>query len=347
MSTDLFSLSAYEYLLPPELIAQYPAQPRDSSRLMVIEKSKGHIFEIPFREIVHYLNKHDLLIFNNTKVIPARLPGRRPTGGQAEVFLTNLRSDGSWEAMVRPGKKLDIGGIVHFAEDLSCRIIDILPDGRRVVSFIHEGDLEPLLAKYGQMPLPQYIRKGIEEDTDRQNYQTIYAEKTGAVAAPTAGLHFTEELLSKLEKKEVYQTFLTLHVGLGTFKPVQAEDIRDHRMHPEYFEISEESAQQLNSVKGAGRKVCVGTTSLRSVESAADEQGIVHSGKFRTDIFIYPGYRFKYASALLTNFHLPKSSLLMLVSAFGGYELIREAYSKAVREKFRFFSYGDAMLILE
>lgn len=344
MQNDLYALSSYHYELPQELIAQYPCTPRDSSRLMVVDRASGNISEMVFRDIIDLFSPSDSLVFNDTKVIPSRLFGTRKGGGISEVFLTNKREDTVWEVMVKPGKKLPIGSKVTFGPDFSCEMIDILPDGRRVAQFIADGSFDELLVKYGKMPLPSYIKRDVDRNVDAERYQTVFAANPGALAAPTAGLHFTDDLLKQLHEKQVNKTTVTLHVGLGTFLPVKTEDIRQHQMHMEKCYITEEAARQLNTRKG--KQVCVGTTSVRTLESVADEQGIIIPGEFETRAFIYPGYRFKYVQHILTNFHLPGSTLLMLVSAFAGRELILEAYRKAVKEKYRFFSYGDAMLIL-
>ncbi len=344
--TNLFLKSAYEFDLPKELIAQNPVNPRDHSRLMVINRAKGTIEEIAFHEIRNLLVKGDSLVFNDTKVIPARLMGKRLTGGLTEIFLIKPLEDNKWEALVRPGKKVKEGSLVTFGENFSCVVKDFLPDGRRVIAFNYSGDFYERLAEYGKIPLPPYIEREAEDSVDKERYQTVYASKPGAVAAPTAGLHFTDSLLKTLEAQGVSQQHVTLHVGLGTFRPVEAEDIRHHLMHSERCHLSAETAAVLNQRDPTKRQICVGTTCCRVVETAANEAGVVIPGDYDTNIFIYPGYRFKYVDALLTNFHLPGSTLLMLVSAFGGYDLIREAYAKAIEKKFHFFSYGDAMLIL-
>lgn len=346
MQEDLYALSSYQYHLPSELIAQYPCTPRDSSRLMVVNRQSGNISEMVFRDIIDLLNPGESLVFNDTKVIPSRLIGTRKGGGVSEVFLTNQRAPSVWEAMVKPGKKLIIGSTVTFGPDFSCEVIEILPDGRRVVQFRHSDSFESMLSKYGKMPLPSYIKREAEKEMDDERYQTVYAAKPGALAAPTAGLHFTDELMQRLQNKQIDKTTVTLHVGLGTFLPVKVEDIRLHQMHSERCVITSEAAQKLNARLSGKKQICVGTTCLRTLESIADESGLIVPGEFETRAFIYPGYRFKYVNHLLTNFHLPGSTLLMLVSAFAGRELIREAYEKAVKDRFRFFSYGDAMLIL-
>lgn len=342
---DLYSLLSYQYTLPQELIAQHPCEPRDNSRLMVVDRQSGKITTTTFRDIVHFLQPGDGLVFNDTRVIPARLLGRLSTGGQAEVFLTRRHADGSWDALVRPGKKLKVGAMVEFNSRLSGEVIAVCEDGERRIRFHCQGDLEAVLEESGQIPLPQYIKRQPDKE-DYARYQTVYAANPGAVAAPTAGLHFTEELLQTLEDRGVSRTQITLHVGVGTFKPVQTTDIRAHRMHHERYVVTQEAAAALNSARETRRQVCVGTTCCRTLESAAQNDGKIHAGEYSTDIFIYPGYTFKYVRSMLTNFHLPGSTLLMLVSAFAGYELTMEAYRKAVEERFRFFSYGDAMLIL-
>lgn len=343
---DLYSLSAYRYDLPEELIAQHPCEPRDSSRLMVVNRQTGEISETLFRSFPDFLHKGDSLVFNDTRVIPARLIGKRQSGGQAEIFLTRRHQDGTWDALVRPGKKLTPGTRVIFNPSFSCEIIEVLSSGERRIRFHAVGDLDTMLETCGQIPLPHYIRREPNPE-DAQQYQTVYAAHPGALAAPTAGLHFTHEMLESLDKKGVSQVKVTLHTGLGTFKPVQTEDIRAHLMHEERYLITDEAAGLLNAVTASKAvQICVGTTSCRALEASASEKGIIRPGEFDTNIFIYPGYRFKYVKSLLTNFHLPGSTLLMLVCAFAGYDLVMEAYAKAVKERFRFFSYGDAMLIL-
>lgn len=346
MPKDLHLLSSYQYDLPEELIAQSPCTPRDHSRLMVVDRKNETINEMKFFELKDFLRKGDSLVFNDTKVIPARLFGSRVTGGVTEIFLTKYLGHDLWEVLARPGKKLKIQDLVIFGEDFKAVVMESLEDGRKIVRFQYEGDFEKLLEKYGQIPLPQYIKRSPENEIDKERYQTVYAKSRGAVAAPTAGLHFTTDLLEDLTKKEIHQDFVTLHVGIGTFRPVQVDDIRDHKMHREKVIITDFSAERLNSRPENSRQIIVGTTCCRSLESTVNEEGLILPGEFETDIFIYPGYQFKYVKHLLTNFHLPGSSLLMLVSAFAGYELMMEAYKKAVKEKYRFFSYGDAMLIL-
>lgn len=343
--TELYSLKAYHYDLPKELIAQYPVEPRDSSRLMVINRLCGTIEIMTFCDLPDLLKSGDSFVFNDTRVIPARLLGRRMTGGGAEVFLLKERSLGIWEALVRPGKKIRLGEKVVFADSFSCEVIEVLPNGNRLVEFTWSGEFNAVLSQYGHVPLPQYIERNDSPD-DQERFQTVYAANPGAVAAPTAGLHFTDEMIACCHAKGITHNTLTLHVGVGTFRPVQVEDIREHSMHSEPFWIKERSAEILNLRPPESRQICVGTTSCRALESASTVKGVILPGSYETSIFIYPGYQFKYVQSLLTNFHLPGSSLLMLVSAFGGYELIREAYTRAIKEKFRFYSYGDAMLIL-
>lgn len=346
MSKDLFSLSSYKFHLPQELIAQHPCTPRDSSRLMVVNRSTGDISELVFRDLKDFLNSGDQLIFNNTKVIPARLFGKRQSGGQAEILLIRQYADQSWEVLARPGRRMRPNDVVYFSDDFSCTILETLPSGSKRVSFNYHGDFYANLDKYGQLPLPHYIEREAPTEADKERYQTVYAKQPGAAAAPTAGLHFTQELLNDLSQKRVKQNHITLHTGLGTFKPVQVEDIRQHQMHYETCFITEESARELNTHDKKQRQISVGTTCCRSLESAADDRGFIVSGQYETNIFIHPGYQFKFVNSLLTNFHFPESTLLMLVCAFAGYELTMEAYRKAVLEKYRFFSYGDAMLIL-
>lgn len=349
MSKDLHLLSSYQFNLPENLIAEYPCNPRDHSRLMVIDRASQNFTEMKFCELKNFLEKGDSLVFNDTKVIPARLMGLRQTGGVAEIFLTNRLPgpENIWEVLAKPGKKLKKTDKVYFGDGFFAEILDSLQDGRKLVQFhCQTQDFETLLEKYGQIPLPSYIKRSVEMEVDKERYQTVYANKSGAVAAPTAGLHFTNELIHDLEAKGVSKSFVTLHVGVGTFRPVQVDDIRQHRMHHEKVEISDATATILNNKIKDKKQICVGTTCCRSLESSVNDQGIICPGSHETDIFIYPGYKFKYVDHLLTNFHLPGSSLLMLVSAFAGYELVMEAYKKAVLDKYRFFSYGDAMLII-
>lgn len=340
---DVYNLQSYQFELPEELVAQTPVYPRDSSRLMIVDRKKGEISEMPFRELTSLLNSGDQLIFNNTKVIPARLIGHKETGAKIEVFLSKEKGEAIWEVMVRPAKKMQKGMHIAFNSSFKGEILEKYSDGLVLMKFHSLGSFREELEKAGQIPLPHYIKRNEAKQSDKHDYQTLFAKNEGAVAAPTAGLHFTEEMLHLCRAKGVTLQELTLHVGLGTFKPVVAEDIREHKMHSEEVRISEQTALNLNCSKGL--QIAVGTTSCRALESACFEGKIV-PGRYDTQLFIYPGYSFKFLKALLTNFHLPGSSLLMLVSAFAGKELIYEAYAKAIEKKFRFFSYGDAMLIL-
>ena len=339
--------SDFYYDLPKELIAQDPLEDRSSSRLMVLHAGSGRIEHRVFTDIVDYLRPGDCLVRNNTKVIPARLFGEREdTGAIIELLLLKRREDNVWETLVKPGKKARPGARIRFGDGiLRGEILDILEDGTRRIRFEYQGIFEEILDELGQMPLPPYITHKL---ADKNRYQTVYARYDGSAAAPTAGLHFTEELFEKLEKQGVIVANVTLHVGLGTFRPVKVEDVTEHHMHSEYYRVEPEEAEKINRVRQAGGRIfCVGTTSCRTIESAADEKGRLLSGEGDTDIFIYPGYRFKIMDELITNFHLPESTLLMLVSALAGKEQIMGAYEEAVREKYRFFSFGDAMLILD
>ena len=340
-----YDLSSYQFDLPEELIAQHPVTPRDSSRLMIVEKKSGKMTEVPFREIVHLLNQEDRLVFNNTKVIPARLYGKLSTGGKAEVLLIKELGQNVWKTFVRPGKKIKIGSRIYFTQDAFCEVVEVLDEGERVLRFQYpHTSFDQFLEEAGELPLPHYIRRDAAKPEDSTRYQTVYASRPGAAAAPTAGLHFTPELFQRLEEKNVRSSFVTLHIGPGTFKPVLTEDIREHKMHKEEFWVESEAADSINST--SGRLIAVGTTSCRALEAASLSDGRLVAGHYDTDIFIYPGYEFKKVSHLLTNFHLPGSSLIMLVSSLLGAELTREVYRKAITDKFRFYSYGDAMLIL-
>lgn len=341
---NIYQLESYQFHLPEELIAQQPVYPRDRSRLMIVDRKKGTISETIFNNISEILGSKDQLIMNNTKVIPARLIGFKETGGKVEIFLSKERSYGIWEVMAKPAKKVRVGTKIVFNETFSGHILEVFNEGLLLIKFNHVKSFREELQKAGQIPLPHYIKRN-GESNDHENYQTLFAKNDGAVAAPTAGLHFTKELLNLLQMKGVDLLELTLHVGLGTFKPIVSEDIRNHLMHSEIADISVETARCLNENKTSGLQIAVGTTSCRALESAF-QHGKIQSGTFETNLFIYPGYEFKFVKSLLTNFHLPGSSLLMLVSAFAGVELIKEAYAKAIEKKFRFFSYGDAMLIL-
>lgn len=341
-----FALKSYLYDLPEDLIAQYPCHPRDASRLLVVERDTEKIYEMPFRELCHYLEKGDSLVFNNTKVIPSRLIGQRLSGGKAEVFLLKKISSNNWVALVRPGKKMGIGTRVYFGDGFFCEVIDIIANGQRLVHLEYSGCIEEALEKFGHVPLPHYMRRESINEIDKDRYQTVYAQYPGSVAAPTAGLHFTDEMLKHLIDKGVLIDKITLHIGLGTFLPVKTEDIRFHQMHEEIFEISETTAENLNSRPSCRKQICVGTTTCRALESAASSEGFIQKGKYQTSIFIHPGYKFKYVKNLLTNLHQPGSSLIILVSTFASHELIHNAYQKAIKDRFRFLSYGDAMLIL-
>ncbi|MBO8126762.1 MAG: tRNA preQ1(34) S-adenosylmethionine ribosyltransferase-isomerase QueA [Firmicutes bacterium] len=336
----------FDYHLPEELIAQKPVEPRDSSRLLVLDRRTGETEDTVFREIVWYLEPTDLMVINDTRVRPARLLGRkRGTKGAAEILLLNPKGGDYWEALVRPGKRLKPGAVVEFGPEgeLAAEIVDYTPSRGRIIKFHYQGDFDALLHSLGEVPLPPYIH---EQLSDAERYQTVYSKEEGSAAAPTAGLHFTPGLLEEIKAKGVQFASVTLHVGLGTFRPVEVEEIEEHRMHSEYYQVSLESAELINRAKAEGRRViAVGTTSTRVLETIGSEDGQVQAGSGWTDIFIYPGYRFKVVDALITNFHLPKSTLLMLVSAFAGREKILAAYREAVQKKFRFFSFGDAMFI--
>ena len=343
--SESLKVSDFYYDLPKELIAQDPLAERSASRLLVLDKKSGEITHRSFSDIKEYLTPGDCLVLNNTKVIPARLLGRKEeTDAQVELLPLKRLSDDTWETLVKPGKKLRKGARVTFGEGiLKGEIVKVLPDGNRQVRFTYDGIFEEVLDRLGEMPLPPYITHKLK---DRTRYQTVYAKQEGSAAAPTAGLHFTKELLSEIREIGVQIAEVTLHVGLGTFRPVKAETIEEHEMHTEHCEIGEETAQLINRCKAEGGRVfCVGTTSVRTLESMADDDGLVHAGYRDTDIFIYPGYRFKVPDAIITNFHLPESTLIMLVSAFAGKEAIFKAYESAIRERYRFFSFGDAMLI--
>lgn len=339
--------SDFYYDLPKELIAQDPLEDRSSSRLMVLHRKSGRLEHRQFSDIVEYLKPGDCLVRNNTKVIPARLYGvREDTGAAIELLLLKRRENDVWETLVKPGKKARTGAKISFGEGKLCgEIVDVLEDGNRLIQFQYDGIFEEILDELGQMPLPPYITHKLR---DKNRYQTVYAKYEGSAAAPTAGLHFTEDLFRKLEEKGVIVANVTLHVGLGTFRPVKVEDVTEHHMHSEFYHVEQEEAAKINEAKkNGGRIVCVGTTSCRTIESAADENGRVQPGAEDTDIFIYPGYHFKVLDVLITNFHLPESTLLMLVSALAGKETVMKAYEKAVKERYRFFSFGDAMIILD
>ena len=338
-------LEDFDYNLPEELIAQVPIAKRDESRLMVVDREKRTIEDKVFKDIIDYLEPGDCLVRNNTKVIPARLYGKKETGANVEFVLLKQLEGDIWESIVRPGSKLKPGTKVLFGDGLlEAEILDILEDGTRKVKFTYEGIFNEILDKIGLMPLPPYIHESLKEN-DR--YQTVYAKYEGSAAAPTAGLHFTPELLKKIEEKGIKIANVTLHVGIGTFRPVKEENIEEHKMHTEHFYVKQEDVEKINETKKNGKKViAVGTTSCRVLETIADEKtGLVKQTESDTGIYIYPGYKFKCIDGLITNFHLPKSTLLMLVSALADREFILEAYNKAVKEKYRFFSFGDAMFI--
>ena len=332
------------YDLPEELIAQTPLQQRDSSRLLVLGKESGEVSHRHFYDIIDYLQPGDCLVMNNSRVLPARLLGHRPTGGAVEVLLLRDLGDKRWECLVKPGKKMQVGQEVIFGNgELTATVTAVQEDGNRVVEFHYEGIFLEVLERLGKMPLPPYIKA---ELSDQERYQTVYSKETGSAAAPTAGLHFTNDLLDKIRQKGVKTAFVTLHVGLGTFRPVKADEITEHHMHAELCMIGEETAAVLNETKqNGGRIVCVGTTSCRTLESLVNEDGSFEAKSKWTEIFIYPGYKFKAMNALITNFHLPESTLVMLVSAFAGRENVLNAYEQAVKERYRFFSFGDAMFI--
>ena len=334
--------SDYYFDLPQELIAQDPLTDRTASRLLVMDRKTGEIEHRTFRDITEYLRPGDTLVLNDTKVIPARLLGvKEETGANAEILLLKRVSDRQWETLVKPGKKLRPGARVTFGDgSLRAVILDVLEGGNRLVEFEYEGIFEEVLDRLGEMPLPPYITHKLQ---DKNRYQTVYARYEGSAAAPTAGLHFTEELLDEIRSKGVRTAFVTLHVGLGTFRPVKVDDVTSHHMHTEWYNVSEEAAELINRTHSEGHRViCVGTTACRTVESAADDDGIVKAGADDTSIFIYPGYRFRVMDALITNFHLPESTLVMLVSAFAGRENVLAAYQKAIESGYRFFSFGDA-----
>lgn len=344
-TTQPMKTSDFYFELPEELIAQDPLEDRSSSRLMVVDKKTGEVTHRIFRDIVEYLHPGDCLVINDTKVIPARLIGvREDTGAKIELLLLKRKENDVWETLVKPGKKCRKGAKLVFGSgELHAEIIDVLEDGNRLVQFAYEGIFEEVLDRLGQMPLPPYITHKLK---DKNRYQTVYAKYEGSAAAPTAGLHFTQELLKEIEEMGVKIAKVTLHVGLGTFRPVKVENVLEHHMHSEYYHVSKEAADLINTTRQAGgRIISVGTTSTRTLESVADEDGVIHPGSGNTEIFIYPGYQFKAIDCLITNFHLPESTLLMLVSALAGKEHILAAYEEAVRERYRFFSFGDAMFI--
>ena len=337
--------SDFDYYLPEEQIAQTPAEPRDSSRLLVYDREKDEIYHKHFYDIVDFLKDGDVLVRNNTKVLPARIFAYTENGGKVEVLLLKRFNLTDWEVLVKPGKKARIGAKLTVSQDLSLVVTDIFEEsGPRKVTLTFDGVFEDVISRIGEMPLPPYITEKLK---DKERYQTVYAKVDGSAAAPTAGLHFTDALFEKIKAKGVEVVDVLLHVGLGTFRPVKADNVLEHHMHSEYYEIGEEAAERINKAKKEGRRIiAVGTTSVRTLESAADENGFVKPIKGNTEIFIYPPYKFKCVDALITNFHLPKSTLIMLVASMTGREKILDIYKTAVEEKYRFFSFGDAMLIV-
>ena len=336
--------SDFYFDLPDELIAQTPLEKRDESRLMCLNKNTGEIEHRKFNELLDFLGENDVLVLNNTRVIPARIFGEKEnTGGKVEFLLLKRMEDDSWEVLVKPGKKAKPGDTIVFSDELKANVLRIGDEGARIVKFEYEGVFEEILDRVGNMPLPPYITERLE---DKERYQTVYSKHQGSAAAPTAGLHFTKEMLGKLKEKGVQIEFVTLHVGLGTFRPVKVDNVLEHKMHSEYYEVSAETARNLNKYKQENKRViAVGTTSCRTLESATDENGMIKEGKGWTEIFIYPGYKFRMVDSLITNFHLPESTLIMLVSSLVGKEETLKAYEEAVKEEYRFFSFGDAMFI--
>lgn len=335
----------FYYDLPQELIAQTPLADRSASRLMLLDRKEQTISHTVFKNIIDYLNPGDCLVLNDTRVIPARLYGQRAdTGGAIEFLLLHKRALDEWEVILKPGRRAKVGTVFEFGNGaLRAEVKEIVNDGNRIVTFSYDGVFEEVLDRLGEMPLPHYITQKLE---DKERYQTVYSKHKGSAAAPTAGLHFTNELLEQIRAKGVKIEFVTLHVGLGTFRPVKADDIAEHKMHSEFYIIDEKTAESINETKhNGGRVIAVGTTANRVLETVADEQGLLHAQTGWTDIFIYPGYRFKCVDALITNFHLPESTLIMLVSAFAGREFVMQAYQTAVEERYRFFSFGDSMFI--
>jgi len=344
MAKNNMTVSDFDYFLPEELIAQTPLAERPSSRLLVLDKETGEVSHRTFRDILDYLDEGDCLVLNDTRVLPARLLGTNATGAAIEFLLLTQREGDTWEIIVRPGRKCTPGKVITFGDGLlTGEILEVLDNGNRIVKFSYNGIFNEILDSLGEMPLPPYIH---EKLADRDRYQTVYARHDGSAAAPTAGLHFNEEFLEEIASRGIKLAFVTLHVGLGTFRPVKVENITDHEMHKESYIVSEQTAKTINETKKSGKKVvCVGTTSTRVLESIADENGYISPCAGETGIFIYPGYKFRCLDALITNFHLPKSTLIMLVSALAGRENVLEAYRQAVEEKYRFFSFGDAMFI--
>lgn len=344
MAANNFTVDDFDYFLPEELIAQTPLRDRPSSRLLVLDKESGRTEHKNFKDILDYIEEGDCLVLNDTKVLPARLLGTNKTGAAIEFLLLSQREGDIWEIIVRPGKKCTPGKVISFGDGkLTGEILEVLENGNRIVRFSYDGIFNEILDTLGEMPLPPYIH---EKLADRDRYQTVYAKHEGSAAAPTAGLHFSEEFLEKIRQKGIKTAFVTLHVGLGTFRPVKVEKIAEHVMHKEYYWVNQECADIINETKKNGKKViCVGTTSTRVLESIADDNGFIAPCSGETGIFIYPGYKFRCLDALITNFHLPKSTLIMLVSALAGRENVLAAYNEAVNEKYRFFSFGDAMFI--
>ncbi|WZL80094.1 tRNA preQ1(34) S-adenosylmethionine ribosyltransferase-isomerase QueA [Vallitaleaceae bacterium 9-2] len=339
------NVNEFYFDLPEHLIAQEPLKERTASRLMVLDQEKKTIEHKKFRDLIDYLNEGDCLVLNNTRVLPARLIGEKAdTGGKVEFLLLNRKNNNEWEVLVKPGKKAKVGARITFGGGMLKAVVqEVAPGGNRIVKFEFEGIFEEVLDRLGTMPLPPYIKKELD---DQERYQTVFSKHTGSAAAPTAGLHFTNEYLDAIKQKGVHIAYVTLHVGLGTFRPVKVDNILDHEMHSEYCYIKEEDAQVINSTKENGKKVfAVGTTSLRTLESLSDEHGRIEARSMWTDIFIYPGYTFKIIDGLITNFHLPESTLIMLVSALAGKDYVLKAYQEAIHEKYRFFSFGDAMII--
>lgn len=343
-------LSEFDYELPEELIAQFPAQKRDYSKLLVLDKSSGERQHKHFYDIVDFLDENDVLVLNNTRVIPARLFAKKTTGANIEIFLLKEVKAQHWEVLLRPAKRVKVGDVLAISEDLSVELVEKYEDGKSLVKLLYQGNIFEILDKVGKIPLPPYIERKMTDDDfaklDYERYQTVYAKNKGSVAAPTAGLHFTEEILEKLKNKGVQVCYVTLNVGLGTFKPVNAENIEDHKMDNEAFEVSEETAKIISDGMSAGKRiVAVGTTSTRTLETVFQKYGEIKAVKDSSEMFIYPGYEFKVVDALITNFHLPKSTLIMLVSALAGKENIFAAYKNAIENKYRFYSYGDCMFI--
>lgn len=339
------NVTDFNFELPPELIAQDPLEDRSASRLLVLDKNTGEMEHRHFRDILQHLKKGDCLVINDTKVIPARLMGHKiGTDAGIEVLLLKRKSDNVWETLVKPGKKMKVGAEVSFGDGLlKGKVIDVVDEGNRLIQFEYDGIFEEILDKLGQMPLPPYITHQLK---DKNRYQTVYAKNEGSAAAPTAGLHFTKDLLQEIEDMGVKIAHVTLHVGLGTFRPVKVDTIEEHHMHSEFYMVEESEAKKINDTKAnGGRVICVGTTSCRTLESATGDDGILKAGSGWTEIFIYPGYKFKILDCLITNFHLPESTLVMLVSALAGREHILNAYQEAIKERYRFFSFGDAMFI--